>query len=89
ANFHLLSSHEVLPAGILIDLHQVRRLKMDNLLIDSSFALRMPNNNASYSALLFEPEKSSVMACSNNVPSGVIITMPAPAPLGFEAVIAT
>ncbi|CAL8088766.1 unnamed protein product [Prunus armeniaca] len=30
ANFHLSSSHEVLPAGILIDLHQVQRLKVLN-----------------------------------------------------------
>lgn len=58
---------------------------MSNLLIDNSFAKRSPVSNASYSASLFQARKPSVMACSNRVSSRVIMTMPTPAPLRFDA----
>ncbi|CAL8996301.1 unnamed protein product, partial [Prunus brigantina] len=58
---------------------------MASFLIASSFAKRRPASNASYSASLFEAGKPSVMACSNKVPSGVVMTTPAPAPFWFDA----
>ncbi|KAI5350965.1 hypothetical protein L3X38_003856 [Prunus dulcis] len=48
---------------------------------DNSFAARKPVKSALYSASLFEVGKPSVLARSNKVPSGVIITTPTPAPL--------
>ncbi|CAL9000063.1 unnamed protein product, partial [Prunus brigantina] len=58
---------------------------MASFLIASSFARRRPASNASYSASLFEAGKPSVIACSNKVPSGVMMTTPAPAPFWFDA----
>ncbi|KAI5351610.1 hypothetical protein L3X38_004501 [Prunus dulcis] len=58
---------------------------MASFLIVSSFAKRRPASNASYSALLFEVGEPSVIACSNRVPSGVVMTTPAPAPFWFDA----
>ncbi|CAL9017385.1 unnamed protein product [Prunus brigantina] len=58
---------------------------MASFLIASSFAKRRPASNASYSASLFEAGKPSVIACSNKVPSGVMMTTPAPAPFWFDA----
>ncbi|CAL2259803.1 unnamed protein product [Prunus armeniaca] len=53
---------------------------MARFLIDSSFAKCKPASNASYSTSLFEAGKPSVIACSSKVPSGVMMTTPAPAP---------
>ncbi|CAL2266495.1 unnamed protein product [Prunus armeniaca] len=58
---------------------------MANFLIDSSFAKRKPSSNASYSASLFETGKPSVVACSSRVPSGVMMTTPAPTHFWFDA----
>ncbi|CAL9007961.1 unnamed protein product, partial [Prunus brigantina] len=55
-----------------------------SFLIASSFAKRRPASNALYSASLFEAGKPSVIACSNKVPSGVVMTTPAPAPFWFD-----
>ncbi|CAL9012811.1 unnamed protein product [Prunus brigantina] len=49
--------------------------------LSSSFAKRKPASNAS----LFEAGKPSVIACSSRVPSGVMMTTPAPAPFWFDA----
>ncbi|KAI5313615.1 hypothetical protein L3X38_042791 [Prunus dulcis] len=58
---------------------------MASFLITSSFAKRRPVSNASYSASLFEVGKPRVIACSNRVPSRVVMTTPAPAPFWFDA----
>ncbi|CAL2278332.1 unnamed protein product [Prunus armeniaca] len=58
---------------------------MASFLIASSFAKRRPASNASYSASMFEAGKPSVIACSNKVPSGVMMTTPASAPFWFDA----
>ncbi|CAL2257684.1 unnamed protein product [Prunus armeniaca] len=58
---------------------------MPSFLIASSLAKRRSASNASYSALLFETGKPSVIFCSNRVPSGVVMTTPAPAPFQFDA----
>ncbi|KAI5328166.1 hypothetical protein L3X38_027562 [Prunus dulcis] len=52
---------------------------------ESSFAKRRPASNASYSASLFEAGKPSVIACSNRVPSRVVMTTLAQAPFWFDA----
>ncbi|KAI5323388.1 hypothetical protein L3X38_032460 [Prunus dulcis] len=57
---------------------------MASFLIASSFAKRRPASNASYSASLFKVGKPSVIACSNKVSFGVVITTPAPAPFWFD-----
>ncbi|CAL2256340.1 unnamed protein product [Prunus armeniaca] len=90
---HQAINDGILPARILVNLHKVRLLylfnawlvKIANFLIDSSFAKCKPVSNGSYSALLFEVRKSSVIACSSKVPSGVIMTMPAPTSFSFNA----
>ncbi|KAI5335157.1 hypothetical protein L3X38_025290 [Prunus dulcis] len=53
--------------------------------LSSSFAKRSPVSSAWYSASLFEAGKPSVIACSNKVPSGVIMTTLAPTPFWFDA----
>ncbi|KAI5335055.1 hypothetical protein L3X38_025188 [Prunus dulcis] len=48
---------------------------------NSSWTLSRPAGNASYSTSLLEAGKPSVIAYSNRVPSGVVMTTPAPAPI--------
>ena len=58
---------------------------MANFLIKNSFAKHNPASNASYSASLFEARKPSVIACSNRVPSEVMMTMLVLASFWFDA----